>query len=96
MPHSTNRAAFLSCNVSDPLLRLYTLLIAVELALKDHLGLFRDGHDIDALVNRMVPPPASNLQAAVSTFENSLNKLRCPWKDGSGVPVNSKGYPGLR
>jgi hypothetical protein len=96
MPHSTNRTAFLSCSASDPLLRLYTLLIALELTLKDHIGLFSDGHDLDALVQRMVPPPAGDLQAALGTFERSLGKLRCTSKGGGGVLVNSKVYPGIR
>ena len=93
MPHTTNRTAFLQCDATEPLFRLYTLLVAVELALKDHTGAFGHAHDIDALA---LPLVSSNLQGVLNALEGTLKKLRCTHKNGTGVHTNLKKYPDLR
>jgi hypothetical protein len=97
MPHTTNRDAFLRCDATQPFFRLYTLLVALELALKDRSASFADSHDLDALAKRAAAAGwTSDLQAVLTTFEQSLSKLRCTLKTGTGGGINPKIYPGLR
>jgi hypothetical protein len=101
MPHTTNRKAFGRRDERDgrdgdePLLRLYTLLVALELTLKDRAGSYPLSHDIDALVQPLITPEAANLQATLNAFMGSLSALRCTF-NGQDAPVHPKKYPGLR
>lgn len=48
--HSTNQRAFRDGDMNEPFFRLYTLLVAIEIALKDRLPQFTHGHDLSTLV----------------------------------------------
>lgn len=96
VPHSTNRAAFHQCDRSEPLLQLYTTLIAVELALKDHSTAWTSGHDLQVLITPLLGATASTLQSVLTTLEQSLRQLRCTTKNGTGGTVKPAQYPDLR
>jgi hypothetical protein len=53
------------------LLQLYTTLIAVELALKDHSTAWACGHDLQALATPLLGATASTLQSVLITLEQS-------------------------
>jgi len=95
MPHVTNRAAFRDCDATDPCFRLYTLLVAIELALKDALVTFPNGHDLARLVSQGMPSIPSGLQAQLTSLDSSLRLLICTDR-GSAIPLNPAKYPGIR
>lgn len=95
--HDTNRKAFYGCATAEPLLQLYTMLIAIELALKDRSGSFGGGHDLQKLATSLLSEPSgSNLQAVLTTFTQSLTKLRCTTVQNQGANVSAVQYPHVR
>jgi hypothetical protein len=95
VPHTTNRAAFRDCDASNPCFRLYTLLVAIEFALKDSLATFPNGHDLTKLVPQVVTEMPNGLQAQLTSLDGSLRLLICTYK-GSPVPVTAANYPTMR
>lgn len=96
MPHTTNIRAFRDADVGVPVFRLYTLLVAAELRLKDATARYLHTHDLDVLVNNVFRAgvPAA-LQSTLTNLQNTLAVLHCTRK-GASVPVDPAVYPGLR
>ena len=96
MPHTTNRRAFRDADATEPLFRLYTLLVATELALKDALGQYSLTHDFEKLAKQHFGAAiSSTLDAQLATLQKSLSALICTFK-GVGAPLDPAKYPGLR
>ncbi|MDI1447232.1 hypothetical protein [Polyangium sp. 6x1] len=96
MPHTTNRRAFRDADVSEPLFRLYTLLVATELALKDALGTYAMTHDLESLAKQHLGAGLSSaLEAQLTALQTSLGALVCTHR-GVQSPVDPTKYPGLR
>jgi hypothetical protein len=96
VPHTINRSAFRDCDTSEPFFRLYTLLVAIELALKDQLSQFQSGHDLHRLAGFVVVPMPPGLSAQLTGLTACLGLLFCTSQQGLQVPVDSAKYPGLR
>jgi hypothetical protein len=94
--HATNLRAFRDCDVSEPFFRLYTLLVAVELALKDHAAQHTPGHDLHALTQRALMQIPASVDAQLTALTQSLSKLACTSRQGARVTINSAKYPDLR
>lgn len=96
MAHATNIRAFRDCNSAEPFFRLYTLLVAIELALKDvctpHVG----GHDLHRIVQRAFPAVSAGLSAQLTTLQRTLGILVCTDLRGSRSSVDPTKYPDLR
>jgi hypothetical protein len=96
MGHAINRRAFRDADVTEPFFRLYTLLVAVELALKDAIGTHPMTHDLDALVKQHLGAnTSSSLEAQLTTLQLSLSALVCTVK-GTQASVRANKYPDLR
>ncbi|QSV70169.1 MAG: hypothetical protein HEQ20_04555 [Aphanizomenon flos-aquae KM1D3_PB] len=92
MTHAYNRAAFTTgADSSNYLLSLYCSLVALELAIKDHLDPpWQTGHKIiDWLGSLGETSLATQLDA-------QLSALYCTHKDGTEVNVKANQYPDLR
>lgn len=96
MPHLYPRQAFLLSSNNpgqSDLAGLYSILVAIELALKDEIqissGNWTAGHDIPSLLAPHDASLSTQLFAA-------LSNLRCTARDGSNAPVNPAIYPGIR
>ena len=61
--HSINRKAFANCDTTQPFFRLYTLLVAIELALKDGAPKHQKGHDLEVLARAALQPLPAGLSA---------------------------------
>lgn len=94
--HIRNRTAFRDCDATSPLFRLYSLLIATELALKDHLSAYTGNHDLQLLAGRAFSPMPSGLSAQLTALSQQLGRLNCTSTAGVAVPINPQIYPGLR
>ena len=94
--HTTNQRAFRDCDVSVPFLRLYTLLVAVELALKDRAPAHGSGHDLQKLAHLAGIQMSPGLSAQLTALARSMGVLVCTSQQGTRTPVNSASYPGLR
>lgn len=105
MPYSYNRNAFQAGgNDSLPvLLRTYCSLVALELGLKDFLGLPESpgnaGHDLPDLLNQV---KQRNRRASVSInsiqtqLRNQLTSIRCQGRAGSPQSIPAQSYPHIR
>ena len=93
--HSTNQRAFRDGDINEPFYRLYTLLVAIEIALKDRLPHFAHGHELAALVPQVIPLVPSGLQSQLTALDTSLRALICTFH-GARVQVNPAVYPGIR
>jgi hypothetical protein len=96
VPHTTNRSAFRDCDASEPSFRLYTLLVAIELALKDKISPFRSGHDLHRLAGFAVTPMSPGLSTQLTGLTACLGVLLCTSLQGLQVPIDPANYPGLR
>lgn len=93
MRHKYPRNAFLTLGTGQGqsnVARLYAVLVAMELALKDELqaasGKWTSGHD--------VPTMMSKFDAALgTTLGNALSQLRCTDQNGNEASVLSKNLP---
>lgn len=95
--HATNIKAFLQADSNEPLLRLYTLLVASELALKDASGKYPMKHDFQLLAENFwgggnVP---GGVQSVLTSLHAALGALRCTL-NGNDAPVSPEKYPGIR
>lgn len=96
MAHKYPRNAFLTLGTGHgqpTIARLYAVLVAMELALKDAAravsGNWTSGHD--------VPTMMSKFDAALgTTLGNALSQLRCTDQNGNCASVLSKTYPHIR
>ncbi len=95
MPHDTNRKAFASLDNKATFLRLYSLLVAVELSLKDKAGQYPMSHDLDALAQQALGTISAALQATLTNLTKAIGGLQCTYK-GQGAPVSPAIYPGIR
>lgn len=96
--------------MNAPLIRLYDLLVATELALKDSLPQWEKGHKIRDLVGKVHSNPirvdtrtdqtAPDLQAGiislVAQVNDKMKNLNCTARDGSSASVDPDNYPGIR
>jgi hypothetical protein len=98
MQHSINRAAFRDAAISRPFFRLYTLLVSIEIALKDAIRPWRPGHDLDGLLHLAITDPLRQaaVRSAATTLWRCIAQLKCTARDGSTVRVNPSQYPDLR
>lgn len=96
--HRINRKIFFDVDASQPLLRLYARLVALELTLKDYDSANRaKEHDVVGMVGKLTGlPDISSLSALATALNTALQVLRCTLKSGAVGPVNPKIYPGLR
>ena len=97
LPHSTNTRAFLYADTNEPLFRLYTLLVASELALKDACQKYPMKHDLQLLCDTLwtggtVP---TGVQSVLTSLHVALGALRCTF-NGADAPVKPDIYPGVR
>ncbi len=95
MPHTINRAAFLSARTSGhPLLAAYCMLVAVELALKDADPTWRKGHNVPQLLTQQNDPGLTSLAAQL---ESNLQNIPCTIGPTTvSAPVRKDNYPELR
>lgn len=101
MPCSHNRAAFkaATANTLPTLIRTYSGLVLLELALKESLGIANLGHDIPLMLQRLATknrPQAAALNQQRSDITNKLIAIRTTRKDNSIAYVRSAAYPDLR
>lgn len=93
MAHKYNVKAFqIGANAGQALLSLYSTLVALELAIKDHFAAanWRQGH-------KLIDWVADLGEAALSQqLANALGLLFCTMPDGNEGRVNGNAYPGLR
>lgn len=91
MAHSYSRSAFKIVSRTPPLAYIYNSLVAVELALKDHLHPpWRGGHDIPDLLSA-VGEGALGVQ-----LQGALGKLHCTSRNGSSALVPASNFPAIR
>ena len=105
MAYSYNRKAFhAGGNASLPiLLKTYCSLVALELGLKDFLGLSESsgnaGHDLPDLLNQ-VKQRERRTRASVNSIQtqlrNQLTSIRCQGRAGFAQSIPAQSYPHLR
>ena len=94
MPHTVNRSAFLAAkNCGHLLLSAYGMLVATELALKDHSGVWKKKHDIPQMLDDLADP---GLTALGTTLRTSLGAIPCTNLDGNQASVPGNNYPYVR
>ena len=107
MYRKTNRASFLSVQGCSCLAACYGKLVAIELALKDHLGAATTssaGHNVNSLLGRLAalgtaqapPISAAALNSNSTKLANKLQVLSCASKTGGRISVPPSNYPYLR
>jgi hypothetical protein len=105
MPYGYNRNAFRDGpNASSPvLLRTYCSLVALELGLKDFLGLSETaanaGHDLPDLLNRVKERDrrtCSSLNSIQTQLRRQLTSIRCQGRGGAAQSIPASSYPHLR
>jgi hypothetical protein len=92
VPHNYNRNAFQAGATSGSLLlNVYSSLVVLELAIKDHLNPRPSGHKVASWI-------ANNFgEAALSAqLRHRLGALYCTDRDGREANINADGYPDLR
>jgi hypothetical protein len=94
--HTTNLRAFRDCDAQEPFFRLYTLLVAVELVLKDRAPAHSGGHDLQRLAQRALTPIPAGLSVQLTALAKSLGVLVCTSLKGSRVPLDPAKFPELR
>jgi hypothetical protein len=94
MAHRVNRRAFLAVRgTGEPLLAIYGLLVAAELALKDHSGAWEKKHDVPQMLDDLADP---GLTALGATLRILLASVPCTSSDGNPATVPANSYPHLR
>jgi hypothetical protein len=93
--HATNQRAFRDCDSKEPFFRLYTLLVATEIAMKNRLPTFEHGHDLASLIPKAVTGMSAGLQAQLTSLDAALRALICTHR-GARSGLNPTQYPGLR
>jgi hypothetical protein len=96
MAHKYPRNAFLTVgngHGNHVLVRLYSVLVAMELALKDAnraiAGTWSSGHDVPTMMSAYDAALGGSLGVA-------LSQLRCTDKFGNTAPVATSNYPHIR
>jgi hypothetical protein len=69
------------------------MLVATELALKDHSGVWRKKHDIPQMLDDLGDP---GLTALGTLLRTSLGAIPCTNLDGKAASVPAHKYPHLR
>lgn len=102
--HITNLKAFVgaSNNISDPILKAYCGLVAIELELKDATGL--KNHDVPAHLNRFATKYAIDhlsgcgikLNSLSTQLQNNLTQISVQDKDQKPCPAPKDSYPYIR
>jgi hypothetical protein len=94
MHHTVNRNAFLAArNCGHLLLSAYGLLVATELALKDHAPRWKKGHNVPGFLDEFSDP---GLTALGVNLRDALSAIRCTGLDGAEMPIRDNMYPELR
>lgn len=105
MSYNYNREAFRAgSHASLPiLLRTYCALVALELGLKDHLGLSdssdNGGHDLPDLLNRVKLDnrrASACINAIQTQLRNHLTCIRCQNRSGRAQSIPAQSYPHVR
>jgi hypothetical protein len=105
MPYSYNRSAFRAgADDSLPiLLRTYCSLVALELGLKDFLGLQESpgnaGHDLPDLLNQVKQRnrrSCGSINSIQTQLRNQLTAIRCQGKAGVPHSIPAQSYPHIR
>lgn len=92
MPHTYNRDAFRAGATSGSLLlNLYTSLVVIELAIKDHVLPRPSGHKVADWIGNDFGESALSVQ-----LRNKLGAIYCTDSRGDEATVDANGYPDLR
>lgn len=93
--HLTNRRAFATLDGTDPGLKVYCSLVALELALKDRdVAHLRLGHKVCQMIRNAFA--TAKVGVLVSQLEAHLKALPCSDKQGQAATVRPEQYPDLR
>ena len=94
MSHAVNRTAFLTAKgCGHQLLSAYGLLVATEIALKDHSGCWRKKHDVPQMLDDLLD---TGLTALGVTLRTSLSAIPCTDITGGQASVPGNNYPYMR
>jgi hypothetical protein len=105
MPYGYNRNAFQAgCNEPLPvLLRTYCSLVALELGLKDFLGLLESpdnaGHDLPDLLNQVKQRErrtCASINSIQTQLRHQLTAIRCQGRTGVPQSIPAQSYPNIR
>ena len=96
MGHGTNLRAFRDCDAREPFFRLYTLLVAIEIVLKDHAPSHVGGHDLQRLAHAALTNVPAGLSVQITTLSRCLALLACTSLNGKAAPINPTKYPAIR
>jgi len=106
--HTINIQAYMSAGKSpenEPLVRLYCLLVATEISLKDLLPSWLIGHNIEDLLQKACDakdaestPPVNRscINSLVIQLNSELVKLSCTGKEGVAKFIKPSNYPEIR
>jgi hypothetical protein len=94
MPHTFTRRAFeLGRTPGNQLLSLYCSLVTVELALKDSVTPWRQGHRIQQWLDELND---AGLNALTYQLATQLLRVICTDRTGNEAPIGVNSYPDLR
>jgi hypothetical protein len=101
MPLTQNKKAFQAATAAGlpALIRVYSGLVLLELALKEHLSIPNLGHDVPEMLRRLAQqkkPQAAALNQQRSDLTNKLSALFTTRIDDSIGRVRPDKYPDLR
>ena len=105
MPYSCNQSAFKAGGDDSlpVLLRTYCCLVALELGLKDFLGLSESpgnaGHDLPDLLNQVKQRnrrACASINSIQTQLRNQLTSIRCQGRAGSPQSMPAQSYPHIR
>jgi hypothetical protein len=107
MPKQANIDSFLNRAGASALARTYGKMVAIELAVKDSLGLGATAHmqhDVATLLSTLAtqratiqpPVPAAALISQAQQLANQLSRLICCHSSGSRMRVPRYSYPYMR
>lgn len=103
MYRQANRSSFLGKPGSSCLASTYGKLVAIELTIKDELGVTISSgwqHDIQVMLTRFASHrtgvSAAILNSLATQLANKLNLLSCTNKSGTRICVPSNNYPYMR
>jgi hypothetical protein len=93
--HQTNLRVFARADGTHSIMRLYTTLVALELALKNiDRGNYSLLHDVCAMATSFASN--SSVTAAATTLHGDLQALSCSDRRGLAARIRSDKYPDIR
>lgn len=94
MPHDFNKLAFdVGRKSGNNLLALYSVLVVIELGLKDGKQKWPNGHYVQQWLSEFND---AGLSATTYQLANELQKLTCTDRSGGEAPIALDHYPDLR